>query len=87
MPVRSKVDRNWPAWYHSPNGDSQVFERIQDVPYGWTKSPPVVFEHSDPLVVDEDVVRQKLTELGVDIDPTWGRAHLQKVLDDRSPSR
>jgi len=39
------------------------------------------------MYVDEDAVRAKLIELGVSINPTWGKAHLQKVLDDRSPPR
>jgi hypothetical protein len=87
MPVRSKLDREWPCWFHGPDGHSAVFNSPAEVPTGWTRHKPAQFTAASPLQVDEEAVKAKLIELGVEIDPTWGRAHLQKVLNDRSPSR
>jgi len=77
----------WPAWYYSPDGVGKVFERIQDVPYGWVKRPPLKFVPAKPYVVDKEKTIQALEKLGVTIDPRWGAAHLKKVLDDRSTPR
>lgn len=88
MPRRSKLDRDWPCWFHGPDGHSAIFNSPAEVPAGWTRHRPTQWvEPPPPPVIDEGAVRAKLIELGVEIDPTWGRAHLQKVLNDRSPSR
>lgn len=30
---------SWPAWYYGPNGESQMFEKAEDVPKGWQDDP------------------------------------------------
>ena len=29
-------NKNWPAWYSGPNGETKVFRSADDVPPGWT---------------------------------------------------
>lgn len=29
-------DKNWPAWYNGPNGESRIFNSADEVPSGWT---------------------------------------------------
>lgn len=82
-----RVMVEWPCWFYGPDGHEEIFNSRAEVPSGWTKLKPRVFEPVDPLNVDEDSVRLELEKLGVVIDPTWGKAHLKKVLDDRSPPR
>ncbi len=32
-----KMDKNWPAWYSSPDGkSSEIFSSADEVPAGWT---------------------------------------------------
>lgn len=30
---------SFPAWFYGPNGESQMFQRREDVPEGWADSP------------------------------------------------
>jgi hypothetical protein len=31
------TDKNWPAWYSSPDGsETEIFASAEDVPTGWT---------------------------------------------------
>lgn len=82
-----RVVVEWPHWFYGPDGQAEIFNSRAEVPHGWTKAPAKLFEPVDPLQVDEEDVRAKLEKLGVKIDPTWGKAHLQKVLDDSSSTR
>jgi hypothetical protein len=85
--IRRPAGPLWPAWFFSPSGDSAIFEKAADVPAGWVDRQHEVHVTPEPLAVDvEDTIKQ-LNDLGVWIDPTWGAAHLKKVLDDRSSSR
>lgn len=77
----------WPHWFHSPSGESEIFEKAEDVPFGWTKSRPELYVPVDPVAVNVEDTIQQLTDLGIEIDPRWGAAHLKKVLDDRSSAR
>lgn len=79
--------QEFPGWFHSPSGDCAIFEKAEDVPLGWANKPFTTYEAPTPPTVDvEDTIKQ-LTDLGVEINPIWGAAHLKKVLDDRSTSR
>ena len=78
----------WPRWYHGPDGQSEIFNSLAEVPYGWVKNkPPEFVPTPPPEAIDRDTIIARLTELGVEINPIWGDAHLKKVLDDRSPPR
>lgn len=30
------ADKNWPAWFSGPKGETAIFESADDVPNGWT---------------------------------------------------
>lgn len=77
----------WPSWRYGPNGESAVFKQEADVPFGWTRKPGDIYVPNTSLSVDRDDVVGQLEALNVKIDPTWGKAHLKKVLDDCSPTR
>lgn len=88
---RIKPDYSWPSWRYGPNGESAIFHRQEDVPQDWTRKPG---EQPDPLpdmvIVrhDRDELITKLTELGIAINPTWGTAHMKRIIDgDVSPIR
>lgn len=79
---RNRIE--WPAWWHSPDGESQLFETAEDVPEGWTPKPPsVIYEPvaQGPQVSKESILKQ-LEEFEVQINPTWGLAKLQEVLKE-----
>lgn len=38
----AEIDNSWPAWYHGPNGQSEIFDRAEDVPEGWVDHPSKV---------------------------------------------
>lgn len=81
---RPKIDRSWPAWRFNPiTGDGEVFQCEEDVPEGWTGAPVEleIFEHTTFEPLDQEAILAALIDKGVDIDPTWGVAHMKKVLD------
>jgi hypothetical protein len=83
-------DWKWPSWRYGPGGQSAIFQKEEDVPEGWTKKPddaPEVFiERVAPPPLDGDVLRAELTRRGIVIDPTWGLAHMKRVIDIDSNS-
>lgn len=80
---RRRIKIEWPCWYHGPDGDSKMFNSIQEVPYGWTKKPQQQYEAPEPkAVIDPDDIIKQLKDRGVKIDPRWGRAKLQEVLNE-----
>lgn len=84
------VNRDWPAWFFSPDGDSAIFDRQEDVPDGWVNNVVVLPEPFVPapaVLHDQDELMAELIRLSVDIDPTWGVAHMKKVIDDLSSTR
>lgn len=88
MARERRPTNSWPSWFHAPNGDSAVFETLADVPPGWTRQKHTPYVASGPLSVNKEDVISQLVDRGIEIDPTWGAAQLQKVLDnDRSSSR
>jgi len=55
---------NFPAWYYGPDGESQIFDREEDVPEGWTDHPTNVsnstsetpeYSSSEPLTEQGNV--------------------------------
>ncbi len=79
--LRNKVE--WPAWLFNIDGETQLFECAEDVPEGWTSTPPsAVYETSEQASVDKEKVIKQLEEYGVELDPRWGAAKLQEVLKE-----
>lgn len=78
-------DWRWPSWRYGPNGQSAIFKCEEDVPPGWTKKPgeqPEVFVQREYELLDKGKLWLELEAKGVEIDPTWGVAHMKKVLDN-----
>ena len=83
MQRRRRNSIEWPAWRFSPDGESQLFEKAEDVPEGWTsKLPSAIYETSEQVSVDKEKVIKQLEEYGVELDPRWGAAKLQEVLKE-----
>lgn len=81
---RTAIDRSWPAWRYGPNGEKAVFPCEAGVPMGWTKKPGEIMEPFAPRVsevLDRDALIEALLDKDIDIGPTWGVAHMKKVLD------
>lgn len=78
-----RVVVEWPCWYFGPDGDKKLCNGINDVPSGWQKKPQQTYEPPEPKVFLEfDDLIEQLNARGVQIDPRWGRAKLQEVLDN-----
>lgn len=73
---------SWPGWFHAPNGDSAIFSKEEEVPEGWSRQRQSAYEAPTPLAVDKESVLARLRALNIFVDPCWGVAHLQKVLDE-----
>lgn len=84
-------DWRWPSWRYGPGGQSAIFQAEEDVPEGWTKkpgeAPEVYVPRSAPIMLDRTALVEELYRNGIEIDPTWGVAHMKRVLDDRNSAR
>ena len=87
MRRRNVNDNSWPSWRYGPYGESAIFNSEAEVPHGWTKKPGEIYIAPTNTQLDRDDLIKQLTEQGILIDPTWGRAQMKKVLDDSSTSR
>lgn len=90
--MRSKgVVRNaWPAWRYGPDGQSEIFDKEEDVPEGWTRKPgdePPVLTLPESIVLNKDELVAELCRLKIEIKPSWGNLHMKRILDgDISPT-
>lgn len=77
---RNRIE--WPAWWFNLDGESQLFEKAEDVPEGWTPKPPAVLYEikEQSLTIDKEKVIKQLEEFGVSVDPRWGAAKLHATL-------
>lgn len=83
---RQVIDRSWPSWRYGPNGESAIFNSEPEVPVGWTKKPgdtpdEIYVPRATPEPVDREELIAELFARGIDIGPTWGIAHMKKVLN------
>ena len=87
---RKRPNRDWPGWRYGPDGEGAIFNRQEDVPEGWTRRPgipePTFIRPTTKTLSRGDLIAQ-LTEHGIEVNPLWGNAHMQKVLNDISPAR
>ena len=81
--ARRRIRVEWPCWYFGPDGEKKLCDGINDVPSGWKNRPQPAYEAPEQRVFLEfdDLVKQ-LTDRGIKIDPRWGRAKLQEVLEN-----
>ena len=77
----------WPDLRYGPNGEEKLFYAAHEVPEGWTTKPDPGYVPPDQPEHDRDALVAKLQANGIEINPIWGKAHMQKVLDDFSSSR
>lgn len=63
----------WPSWRYGPNGEAQVFHRIEDVPVGW-KDDPHAFADKAEDAADESEERAEDEHGG------YSKAELEQVL-------
>lgn len=77
----------WPSWRYGPHGESAIFERESEVPYGWTKRPGEIYVPPENQSLDRDSIIADLETLGADIHPARGTAYLKRMLDDLRPTR
>lgn len=78
----------WPCWFYNQKGEGKIFNSAAEIPEGYFRKKPLPYTPVPPLQVNREVVIAELIERGVPIDPRWGSAHLQKVLDsDQRTSR
>lgn len=86
MRKRKEVGPFWPAWFYSPvNEDCGIFSSEDLVPEGWTRKrgePEPEIEVHPTEILDKSKLIAELLERGIDIDPTWGNAHMKKVLSE-----
>lgn len=87
MARERRIGNQWPAWFYAPDGDAAIYQTQQDVPEGWHRKKFIPYGAPAALSIDKDDTIRQLQLLGVEINPCWGAAQLQKVLNDRSTSR
>jgi len=89
---RSKEKRlaklvKWPDIRYSPTGEIKLFYSAKEVPFDWSIKPPGTHFGKPAEALDKAALMAALTEKGIEINPTWGSAHMKKVLNDCSTSR
>ena len=73
----------WPAYRYGLNGEAEIFERIEDVPDGWSKYPdPEYIPPGTPEPLDQEFLRDALKAHGIKINPQWPNAKMKEILDD-----
>jgi len=77
----------WPDLrYNIVTGEAKLFFKPEDVPKGWVAKPKNKFKPEPMKTYDKEKLIQELISFGVIVDPKWGSAHLNKVLNDISQS-
>jgi hypothetical protein len=78
----------WPDLRYNPvTGEAKLFHEAKDVPLGWLTKRPKITIPRVGVVLDREQLVRELTDLGIEINPTWGTAHMKRILDDRSSAR
>lgn len=78
----------WPDVRYDPaTGEPTLFYQAKDVPFGWLTKRPRIKTPKVGVYYDKQELINQLTNLGIDINPTWGTAHMKRILDDRSSAR
>lgn len=77
----------WPDLRYSPTGEMKLFYSAEEVPADWTPKPPQNINTKPTEVLDHDLLVSQLERLGIPIKPTWGDAHMKRIIDgDVSPT-
>jgi hypothetical protein len=79
--------KRWPDIRYGPSGQIKLFYSPEEVPFGWTSDKPSTHMSQVDELLDHDELIAKLTEMGVEINHTWGHAHMKRIIDgDVSPT-
>lgn len=88
MRRRERPSDSWPSWRYGPFGESGIFHSEVEVPSGWTKKPGEIYIPPTTNLLDRDSLIRQLQAADIEIDHTWGSAHIKRILDgDISPPR
>lgn len=49
-------DKNWPAWYNGPSGETKIFNSADEVPTGWTSGAEKRKANGDKSALDLTLV-------------------------------
>lgn len=73
----------WPAWWYGPDGQSAIFNGPEEVPVDWVDSPTKKYEPPEPVEeLCEETLIKELKKRGIEVDPKWGKAKLNEVLNN-----
>jgi hypothetical protein len=73
----------WPDIRYNPATDeAKLFYEAGDVPPGWLKKLQKTKTPKTSVYYDKQELLDQLTSLGIEADPTWGTAHMKKVIDE-----
>ena len=81
---RTPIDRSWPAWFYGPDDQAAVFPSQDLVPEGWTRRKGDVepeYIARPTVILDRGELVEQLVAMNVDINPTWGNAHMKRIID------
>lgn len=88
----TKPPSEWPSWCYGPNdGDAKIVNSEEEIPIGWycnIRPKELDISHLPVELLDHDELVSELIKRGISIDPTWGNAHMKRIIDsDISPAR
>lgn len=78
------IFNGWPSWRYGPDGQGAIFQSEAEVPWGWTVKPgkpELSRQEYTVAILDRTKLIDELTVMGIDIKPTWGTAHMKRIID------
>jgi hypothetical protein len=77
-----RLTNQYPQLRYSPDGKQcKLVFSADEAPASWTQMRPLVHSNDPTEVLDGDELKAKLIEMGVEIDHTWGHAHMKRIID------
>jgi hypothetical protein len=79
---------HWPDLRYGPNGEQRLFYSADEVPLGWSDKKYIPYINKPIILLNRDELVAELTKRNIRIDPTWGTAHMKRLIDsDTSTAR
>lgn len=76
--------KEWPCWFYGPDGASGIFESLEEVPTGWTRTPDEEYIAPVSDALDKDQLVEKLKSRGITVRGNWSKAYMKEILDNGS---
>jgi len=79
----TKVLAQWPAYYYSLDGEARIFNKAEDVPLNWFRTPPETHKEGEPregVLLDREYYVKALEDKGIEIDPRWPIVHMKHLV-------